>query len=128
MLDALSGIVVTFRHRRFNIRRVLEFAEMTKKGEANVIYRWDVKTDKMRGVQRMSSLAETLSLYSGMGEKEIEEDVEEKMTVLEWMVKKGYDGVDQVGQIVSNYYMNPEEVMDAVRKGKSWDFAAQAVM
>jgi flagellar protein FlaI len=126
MLDALSGIVVTFRHRRFNIRRVLEFAEMTKKGEANVIYRWDLKTDRMKGVQRMSSLVDTLSLYSGMSDKEIEQDVEEKTGVLDWMVKKGYDDVDQVGQVVSHYYMSTEEVMDAVRKGKGWDFKAQS--
>lgn len=122
MLDALAGIVVTFRHRRFNIRRVLEFAEITREGEANVIYRWDIKSDKMKGVQKMGNLAQTLSLYSGMGDKEIEEDVEEKMEVLDWMVKKDYDGVDQVGQIVSNYYLDPEMVMDAVRKGKDWDF------
>ena len=125
MLDALSGIVVTFRHRRFNIRRVLEFAEVTKQGEASVIYRWDLKSDKMKGVQRMSRLVELLSLYAGMSDKEIEDDVSEKMEALDWMVKRGYDDVDQVGQIVSHYYTNPEEVMDAVKKGKSWDFKAQ---
>lgn len=122
MLDALAGIVVTFRHRRFGIRRVLEFAEMTKKGGMNVLFRWDVKSDKTKGVQKMSSLVDTLSLYAGMGDKEIEEDVEEKMGVLDWMTKKGYDGVDQVGHIVSNYYINTEEVLDAVKKGKDWDF------
>ncbi len=128
MLDALSGIVVTFRHRRFNIRRVLEFAEVTKKGDANVIYRWDLKSDKMKGVAKMGTLVETLSLYSGMSDKEIEDDIEEKMEVLDWMAKKSYDDVDQVGQIVSNYYMNTEDVMDAVRKGKGWDFKAQTGM
>jgi len=125
MLDALSGIVVTFRHRRFNIRRVLEFAEVTKKGEANVLYRWDLKSDKMRGVAKMGTLVETLSLYAGLSDKEIEGDIEEKMEVLDWMVKKGFDDVDQVGQIVSNYYINVDEVMDAVRKGKGWDFKNQ---
>jgi flagellar protein FlaI len=122
MLDALSGIVVTFRHRRFNVRRVLEFAEMSKKGQANVIYRWDVKTDKTKSVNKMTTLADTLSLYSGMSEKEIDEDVAEKMEVLDWMVKKGYDDVDQVGQVVSHYYANPSDVMDAVRKGKALEF------
>jgi len=126
MLDALSGIVVTFRHRRFNIRRVLEFAEVTKKGEANVIYRWDLKSDKMKAVSRMATLVETLSLYSGMSDKEIEDDIEEKMGVLDWMVKRGYDDVDQVGQIVSNYYLSTEDVVDAVKKGKNWDFKAQS--
>ncbi len=125
VMDALSGIVVTFRHRRFNIRRVLEFAEMTKKGEARTVYRWDLKSDRTKAVDRMTNLADTLSLYSGMGEKEIEEDMEEKIEVLDWMVKRNYDSVDQVGQIVSNYYMNTEEVLDAVKKGKSWDFKMQ---
>lgn len=120
MLDALSGIVVTFRHRRFNIRRVLEFAEMNKGGNADVIYRWDLKTDTMKGIKRMSSLVDTLSLYSGMTTKEIEDDIDEKVKVLEWMVKKGYDGVDDVGQIVSHYYLNPEEVLDSVRKGSDF--------
>ena len=31
MLDALGGVVVTFRHRRFNIRRVLEFSEKKRR-------------------------------------------------------------------------------------------------
>jgi len=122
MLDALSGIVVTFRHRRFNIRRVLEFSEMQKNGAVNTLYRWDVKSDKIKGVGKMERLADQLSLYAGMEEKEIEADVEEKTEVLDWMVKNNYDDVDQVGEIVSHYYMDPDEVMEAVRKGKKWEF------
>lgn len=122
MLDALSGVVVTFRHRRFNIRRVLEFAEMTKGGDEHVLYRWNLKTDKMKGAGKMTRLADTLSLYAGMDQKEIEEDVEEKMDVLEWMVKNGYFSVDEVGEIVSNYYLDPQEVVDAAKKGKKWEF------
>jgi len=122
MLDALSGIVVTFRHRRFNIRRVLEFSEVSKNGAINTLYRWDVKSDKTRGVGKMERLAGQLSLYAGMDEKEIEEDVEEKVSVLDWMVKNSYEDVDQVGEIVSHYYLDPDEVMDAVRKGKKWEF------
>jgi flagellar protein FlaI len=122
MLDALSGIVVTYRHRRINMRRVLEFAEMTKKGEANVIHRWDLKSDKTRQVGKMTSLVDTLTLYAGLDEKEIALDILEKMEVLDWLVKKNYDTVDQVGEVVSNYYTNKEEMLDAVRKGKSWEF------
>ncbi|MBU0527211.1 MAG: type II/IV secretion system ATPase subunit [Candidatus Micrarchaeota archaeon] len=122
MLDALSGIVVTFRHRRFNIRRVLEFAEVTEQGKPNVLYRWDVKTDKVKGVGKMSRLANTLSLYSGINEKEIESDVGEKVKVLNWMVKKGYESVNEVGEVISRYYMDPEEVMESVKKNLDWEF------
>ncbi|MBD3210312.1 CpaF family protein [Candidatus Micrarchaeota archaeon] len=122
MLDALSGIVVTFRHRRFNIRRVLEFAEMTRKGEPNVLYRWDVKNDKVKGTGKMSTLADTLSLYAGMTPKEIDQDVDEKVKILNWMVDKGYYEVDQVGRIISNYYLDPAAVLSAAQKNKDWDF------
>lgn len=30
MLDALSGVIVQFRHRRLGIRRMLEFAEILR--------------------------------------------------------------------------------------------------
>ncbi len=121
MLDALAGIVVTFRHRRFNIRRVLEFSEIAKE-KANVLYKWDVKTDKIKGTGRLGRLGELLSLYAGMEEREIEEDIEEKIEVLNWMVKNGYDDVDQVGEIVSNYYLDPDTVLEAVNAKKPWEF------
>ena len=114
---------MTFRHRRFNIRRVLEFAEMKKNGTPNVLYRWDVKSDSVKGVNKMESLVKTLSLYSGMGAKEIESDVNEKIDVLNWMVKKRYFGVDEVGEIVSRYYMNTEDVLEAVKKDANWRFS-----
>jgi flagellar protein FlaI len=122
MLDALAGIVVTFRHRRFNIRRVLEFTEVHKRGKLNTLYKWDVKTDKIKAVGKMDRLADLLSLYAGMEDKEIEADVSEKVDVLDWMVKNNYEDVDQVGQIVSNYYLDPDEVMSAVRKNAKWEF------
>jgi flagellar protein FlaI len=122
MLDALSGIVVTFRHRRFNIRRVLEFSEVKKNGAINTLYRWDVKSDKIKGVGKMDRLSDQLSLYAGMDEREIEEDVREKTEILDWMVKNGYEDVDQVGEIVSHYYLDPDEVIGAARKGVKWEF------
>lgn len=122
MLDALAGIVVQFRHRRFNIRRTLEFAELNKKAQLNELYRWDVKSDKIKKVGEMSRLSELLSLYAGMSDKEIKDDVEEKTSVLDWMVKNDYYGVDQVGSVVSSYYMDPDAVLQAVKKGSKWDF------
>jgi spore coat protein CotF len=57
-----------------------------------------------------------------MTEKEIEQDIEEKKDILKWMVSKKYFDVDQVGKIVSNYYMSPDEVVESARAGKDWVF------
>ncbi|VVB98377.1 putative KH and PIN-domain containing protein [uncultured archaeon] len=122
MLDALAGIVVTFRHRRFNIRRVLEFGEIHKNGDFRILHRWDVKTDEMKQVAGLSRLADLLSLYAGMSEKEIKDDVDKKTEVLNWMVANDYTEVDQVGRIISQYYISEDEIYDAVSKGEKWRF------
>ncbi len=122
MLDALSGIVVTFRHRRFNIRRVLEFAEVTDDGKSKVIHRWDVSSDKIKSVSKMNRLSKTLSLYAGMTDKEIADDIKEKVTILKWLVSKNYLDVDQVGEIVAHYYVSPDDVLNTAKAKKDWRF------
>ncbi len=122
ILDALAGIVVQFRHRRLNIRRTLEFAEIEKGGDANVLYRWDLKSDKIVEAGKMMTLSSTLSLYAGLTPKEIDQDISDKAKVLNWMVKKHYRDVNSVGAVVSHYYMNAEEVLDAVAKNQNWAF------
>jgi len=122
VMDALAGIVVQFRHRRLNIRRTLEFAEIQKGGSTNVLYRWDLKNDRLSEAGKLTTLASTIGLYSGLTPKEIEQDVSDKASVIAWMTKKKYREINSVGAIVSHYYMNPEEVMDAVKKNANWVF------
>jgi len=121
-IDSLAGIVVQFRHRRLNIRRTLEFAEVRKGGGINVLSRWDLKKDKIMDVGEMDVLASTLNLYAGLTKKEIDSDIAEKSDILQWMVRKKYRGVNSVGSIVSHYYMNPEEVVSAAAKDVNWTF------
>ncbi|MBM3229389.1 type II/IV secretion system ATPase subunit [Candidatus Parvarchaeota archaeon] len=120
MLDSLAGIVVQFRHRRLNVRRTLEFAEVQKGGDVNVLQRWDLKTDRMLDVGKMFTLANTLSLYAGFSTREIEQEISEKASVIDWMVAHKYREVNQVGNVVSRYYVQPEEVLEAVRANREW--------
>lgn len=124
-LSSLSAVVVQFRHRRLNIRRTLEFAEIQKGGDSNTLYRWDIKSDKLNEVGKMVSLTQTLSLYAGLTQKEIDQDVSDKARIFSWMVKHGYKSVDAVGEIVSDYYMNPDDVLALVQKNAEWKSASQ---
>jgi flagellar protein FlaI len=119
-LSALAGIVVQFRHRRLNIRRTLEFAEVQKGGDINVLHRWDVKSDRINEVGKMVSLSQTLSLYAGLTQKEIDQDVADKAKIFSWMVKKGLKDVNTVGNVVSLYYQNSEEVLSLAQKNQEW--------
>jgi len=120
MLDALAGIIVQFRHRRLGIRRMLEFAEILKGGDINVIARWDLKTDSIKEINELSVLADTLSLYAGMTRKEIVDDIAEKTKVLKWMLKNQIRDVDNVGLVVSRYYRDPGDMMEIVNRDEPW--------
>jgi len=71
-------------------------------------------------VGKMVSLYSTLSLYAGLTQKEIDQDVADKSKIFSWMVKRGYKSVDQVGEIVSDYYTNPDAVLSLALKNGEW--------
>lgn len=120
MLNSIGGLVVLFRHRTKSIRRVLEFAEVLHDGNANVLYKWSVRNDKISQISDLTRLAETLILYGGLTKSEILTDMNEKSKVLEWMVKNNIMDVDDSGFVVANYYKNRAKVMDIVNSGQNF--------
>ncbi len=122
VLDALAGVVVQLRHRRFNIRRTIEFAEVHKNGKLRLIYRWEAKSDKIKQVNTLQRITNLLNLYAGLTPKEVEKEIEEKKSIIDWMVKRKYFGVDEVGHIVAHYYRDPDYVVEHVNKDKGWVF------
>jgi flagellar protein FlaI len=120
VLDSLSGIVVQFRHRKLGIRRTLEFAEVMKEGELNVLYRWNIRNDAIKEMNPISALVSTLSLYAGMSFKEIKDDMAEKSKILNWMTAHKYRSVDAVGKIVAHYYADPSYVVSLSDNDKPW--------
>ncbi|MCL5433995.1 MAG: Flp pilus assembly complex ATPase component TadA [Candidatus Marsarchaeota archaeon] len=115
MLNALGGIIVTFRYRSTGVRKVFEFAEVTKTGDANVLYRWNLKAGLYNQIGDMVNLIDTISMYSGFTKKEIETNIEEKASILMWMVKHNILNVDDSGFIVSHFYRNKNKVLDIVK-------------
>ncbi|ASI13506.1 type II secretion system ATPase GspE [Candidatus Mancarchaeum acidiphilum] len=115
-MNALGVIITVFRHRAKGIRRVLEFGELLRTGDANVLYRWNIRTDTFTKVSEMTRLQETLNLYTGMTKSEIDSDVKEKSDVLSWMAANNITNVDDAGFVIANYYNNRERVLDIVKE------------
>ena len=115
MLNALGGIIVTFRYRTKGIRKVFEFAEVTKTGDANVLYRWNLKVGSYSQVGDMINLVDTISMYSGLTKKDIDMDIEEKANTLLWMAKHNILNVEDAGFVVSHFYRNKDKVLDIVK-------------
>jgi len=52
-----------------------------------------------------------------MSDAEISKALKERQRILEWMLKKEINTVEQVGDIISRYYDNPAEVVKMVNEG-----------
>ncbi len=116
MINAIGGIVTLFRHRRLGIRRVLEFGEINRNGDATVLYRWNSRQDTFMQIGEMARLADTIMLYGGYTRNEMLDEIEEKRKILEWLVKNKVFDVDATGYVIANYYKDKNSVLEIVNK------------
>jgi len=130
MLPAISVILVQYRNRRTGIRKTFELAEVTEKGEAQVLMRFNQSTGKFeetdvlkeaissRRAKSKSTLFSKLELFTGMSNRQIVTDLKEKEKVLLWMLNQGINMVDEVGKVMGFYYTQHEKFMKLVEKNK----------
>lgn len=133
MVEAVDINVVMFRDRRRNFRRLMELAEIarneeTDEVEANILYEWDSQEDEIekkmdsgndkrteyRTQQSSGSIYGTLKMHTGLKREEIDENIENKEKILQWMIDKEVNEVDEVGKVVAEYYSDPERINEIV--------------
>jgi flagellar protein FlaI len=122
-IEAIDLIVVQFRDRRKGIRRTIEVAEVLQsdlEGQIalNYLYRWDPRSDEFEKVNDSKRLFEKLNLYTGMTNDEIKKDLAEKFKVLEWMRDNKIEDIDEVGQIMGEYYLGKDKLLERIKKKK----------
>lgn len=110
MISSLSMVIVQNRNRRSGRRRTLQIAEILANGDPNVLLQLNVKDDMLERVRESKTVIKRLELYTGMSQRDIEDDIKEKMRILNWMIKKGVDDVHEIGQIMAKYYMGKLKV------------------
>ena len=123
MMEALHLIVVQHRDRRRGIRRTYQVAELLPVGESgsqtttklNILYR--MRSDGVVVAHDPSvRVFDTLRMHTGMTDKEMLADIEEKMYVLEWMLKKNIDDVNVVGKTIAQYYFDKDNFIKKMKK------------
>ena len=48
---------------------------------------------------------ERLKLYTGMSDEELQRDLQQKVKILNWLVRKNIDNVNHIGSVMAKYYM-----------------------
>ena len=105
MLSSISLFLVQNRNRRTGARRTIQIAEVLDDGSINVLMQHNPRDDTFVKKNKSISFVDKINLYTGMTEKDIENDILNKIKVLKWLVKNNYRDINQIGLIVAKYYM-----------------------
>jgi len=123
LLSSLQLIAVMHRDRRKGIRRVLQITELIPSGgleeikiELNDIFKWIPSKDKIIEWGKPQRVWNEIKLFSGMDDKEMLKNLDEKKKILLWLVKNKIKDINKVGKIISDYYKDPEKVLTMASK------------
>lgn len=120
MLNALHLVIVQYRHRRLGIRRTLEVGEIVPvssvENKLNILYKWNPKADILEKANKTFRIYNEINMYTGMNDTEIEENLKDRETVLNWMVRHNIKTVNSVGKVFAEYYKNEKAVIEAAKK------------
>ena len=111
-------IVVQYRNRRTGIRKTFQISEILPNSETNVLIQLDIKSGKLRNINRSKSLYNTIELFTGFSKNELKKSLHEEENILKWLVKQNINTVDGVGKIMAEYYTDSDNLMKYVRKNK----------
>ncbi|KAF5075634.1 Type II/IV secretion system protein [anaerobic digester metagenome] len=121
MIPALDFIIMQnrmYRPEGGSIRRITEVAEVVGMEEGNVqlnrVFEWNNVADKVEYVGIASQTLRDIAELRGIGITEIEEEIEKRRLVLEYMADNDIRSIDEVGSFINNYYKDSEEVLDII--------------
>ena len=128
MLSAISLIVVQFRNRRTGYRRTYQIAEILPSGDMRVLMQYDAHDDtlypnknpvkKFFSGKQKSHFYTTIKNFTGLSEKHIIDDHNQKVKILNYLVKHNITSIDGVGLIMAEYYTNKDNLMKYVNADK----------
>lgn len=123
LLSALNNVVIQ-KHARVGssvVRRIMELVEIvgfepeTNELITNTVYEWDQATDSFI-YKGHSFLFDKIQEMKGMTSEEMQEEVDRRVEIINYMQKMHMVNFKEVGALVSAYYKEPEEAFDKINE------------
>jgi flagellar protein FlaI len=117
-VDVIVFLLST-RYRDKQVRRINEIMEIVdfdvkkKQPIVNLIFKWNPTNDTY-DVSDKSVLLKKIVVGTGMTEKQMVEEMERRMMVLDWMQKRNITEYKDVHSVINQYYSYPERVISAI--------------
>ncbi len=120
LLSSIGLVVVQHRNRRTGTRRTFQIAEIDESGNPVVILQHDSMSDNMKQIGQPDRLIKSLKLYTGMNSDMVYDEINEKISVLKWIVDKDISDIHTIGLVMSDYYTEKEHLMSLVRSNRDY--------
>ena len=123
MLPSLNMILMQnkFTYDGKMVRRITEIAEILgmRDGDVDmsVIYAWDPRDDRVKPTGRSVLALKKIANLKGVSLEEIQEEIERRKRVIDYMVRKGLRRIKEVGEVINEYYINPDALLSKIEEG-----------
>ena len=126
LLTMINAIPVQLRtevngkpvRRTRSVTEIMGLDPKTRELLTNEVYRWDARHDSFV-YSGHSHLLEEKMERNGLNEKEVQNELNQRKTVLDWMVKQGIRKYTDVASVIREYYADPIRVFRKARMGTS---------
>ncbi len=105
-----------FARRTMAITEIIGLDPVTEELLTNKIYQWNAREDAYINFGR-SYVIEKILENTGDTEREVQEEMERRKTILRWMTKKRVRYFEDVASILQEYYADPDSSLEKARKG-----------
>lgn len=125
LLEALDIISIQIQTRvgGKRVRRSKQLAEIvgldphTHEILTNEVFRWVPKDDSFK-FSGVSYILERIQVEKGMSADEMKKEIENRVEIIKYMIKRNVRHYKEVGRIVAGYYKDPKSAMEKVRKNE----------
>lgn len=115
MLAGLDFIIIEKRMNtsRGQIRRIVEIAEITgvfeNNPQASIIFRWNPQTDNLERTKEPIKYFDVKKAYTRYGDEEIKHLLEERISLLNELVKNNIRSIDDVSKVIQEVYTSKKK-------------------
>src|SRR2546425_48404 len=103
--------------RMVNVAEVVGLDPTTKDVLTNDVFKWNPKNDTYVFYGR-SYVLENIMKRHGYKHEEVMEELNNRRMVIEWMVRNNVRDFKDVVEIIRTYYLNPQQLLDRVKREK----------
>ncbi|UCG70765.1 MAG: type II/IV secretion system ATPase subunit, partial [Thermoplasmata archaeon] len=123
LLSALNNVIIQ-KHARVGssvVRRIMEMVEIvgfepeTNELITNTVFEWDQATDSFL-YKGHSFLYDKIQEMKGLTSDEMREEVERRIEIINYMIRRHMTNFREVGSLVSSYYKEPEAAFEEIKK------------